>query len=64
MFYQTCKIYSTYSGCTFVVMFSAKFLSFYRKVLRKAPQSFFALWSMLPISSREQEKVPRFTDST
>jgi len=46
-------------------MFFTEFLSFYgkeRKVLRKVRQSFFALWSMLPIS-KEQEKTPGFTDS-
>jgi len=47
-------------------MFCTKFLSFYRKerkVLRKVPQSFFALWSMLQMS-KEQEKMQGFTDST
>jgi len=44
-------------------MFFTKFLSFYRKVLRKVPQSFFALWSMLQMS-KEQEKMPEFKDST
>jgi len=48
------------------VIFLIKFLSFYRKerkVLRNVPQSFFTLWSILQIS-REQEKMPGFTDST
>ncbi|OWY22363.1 hypothetical protein C7N43_24880 [Sphingobacteriales bacterium UPWRP_1] len=45
-----------------LVMFFTKFLSFCRKE-RKAPQSFFALWSMLPMSKEEAE-MPGFTDST
>ncbi|PSJ75673.1 hypothetical protein C7N43_17645 [Sphingobacteriales bacterium UPWRP_1] len=50
-----------------LLLFLTKFLSFYckeRKVLRKVPQSFIcSLWAMLPIS-KEQEKMPGFTDST